>query len=113
MLMIMPPGHAATTGTPWRFSKREKWIVPAMAGLLAALAVAVGISLATSGHKSGDGCVDVAVAYSTGGSEIYRCGDAAKALCRSVGAPGGYTGDTARRVAVECRKAGLAVGKGS
>lgn len=108
--MIMPPGHAATAGSPWRFSKREKWVVVVMSGLLAVLAVAVVISLATSGHKSGHGCVDVAVAYSTGGSEIYRCGDAAKVLCRSVGVPGGYTGETGRQVAVECRKAGLRVG---
>jgi hypothetical protein len=110
MVMIMPPGHAATAGSPWRFSKREKWVVVVMSGLLAALAIAVVISLSTSGHKSGHGCVDVAVAYSTGGSEIYRCGDAAKVLCRSVDVPGGYTGQTGRQVAVQCRKAGLPVG---
>ncbi len=108
--MIMPPGHAATAGSPWRFSKREKLVVVVMSGLLAALVVAVVISLSTSGHKSGNGCVDVAVAYSTGGSEIYRCGEAAKVMCRSVGVPGGYTGQTGKQVAVQCRKAGLPVG---
>jgi hypothetical protein len=104
--MIMPPGHAATAGSPWRFSKREKWVVVVMSGLLAALAIAVVISLSTSGHKSGHGCVDVAVAYSTGGSEIYRCGDAAK---RRLHGPDGPAG---RSAVPEGGAAGRGVGAG-
>jgi len=47
------------------------------------------------------------LAYSTGGSQIYRCGAGARALCNGVNAPGGLTGKPAETVAEACRKAGL------
>lgn len=79
-------------------------------GVLVALAVALVISFATAGHKSGHGCISVGLAYSTGGAQIYRCGASAKALCAGVDRPGGSTGSTARAFSIECRKAGLPVG---
>ena len=81
-----------------------------MLGTVAALAVAVVIAIAMAGHSSANGCVDVNIPYSTGGQEFYRCGAAARAMCGSVGVPGGFTGAAGRAVATECRKAGLAVG---
>lgn len=79
-------------------------------GVVAALLVAVAISLATGGHSSGHGCVDVTIAYSTGGQELYRCGAAAREMCKLAGTPAGYTGAPGETVAGECRKAGLPVG---
>lgn len=79
-------------------------------GLLAVVAVALVISLATAGPKSGHGCVSVSLAYSTGGTQLYRCGASARSLCASVDAPGGTSGAAARALIPECRKAGLPVG---
>lgn len=79
-------------------------------GVVALLAVALVISFATAGHKSGHGCISVGLAYSVGGAQIYRCGAAARAMCASVDQPGGSTGATARALTTECRKAGLPVG---
>ncbi len=81
-----------------------------VAGALAALAVVLVISLATVGHKSGHGCISVGLAYSTGGTQIYRCGAPARALCASVNRPNGLTGGAARSMTIECRKAGLPIG---
>lgn len=89
---------------------REKLMIGGVLGVLAALAVALVISFATAGHRSGHGCISVGLAYSTGGTEIYRCGAAARALCASVDQPGGSYAATARALSTECRKAGLAVG---
>jgi hypothetical protein len=108
--MIMPPDHARTLLVPRRLSSREKWILGGVSGLLVALVAVVVISLSSSGHTSANGCVDVALPYSTGGAEIYRCGDSARAMCRSVGVSGGLNGSAGRAVAAECRKAGLPVG---
>jgi hypothetical protein len=80
-------------------------------GTAAALIVAVVIALATAGHSSANGCIDVTIPYAFGGQEYYRCGPAARSMCMSVGVPGGYSGVAAQAVAGECRKAGLAVGR--
>ena len=82
-----------------------------MLAVAAALTVAVVVALATAGHSSGDGCIDVTIPYSIGGQEFYRCGVAARSTCRSVGTPGGFVDGAGRAVAAECRKAGLPVGK--
>ncbi len=78
--------------------------------IVAGLAIALVISFATSGHKSGHGCISVGLAYSVGGTQIYRCGATARHMCASVNQPGGSVGATARALATECRKAGLPVG---
>jgi len=79
-------------------------------GAVSVLVIVVVVSLATSGHTSARGCIDVVVPYSTGGQEFYRCSAAARAMCAEVGTPIGYNGLQGRAVASECRKAGLAVG---
>ena len=106
----MPPDHARALLAPRRLRAREKWILGAVSGALAALVVVVVISLSTGGHASGNGCVDVSLPYSTGGAEIYRCGASARTMCRAVGANPGYTGAAGSAVAAQCRKAGLPVG---
>jgi hypothetical protein len=94
------------------FTRRERWMVGSVLATVAAFALVVVIALATSGHSSGNGCVHVNLPYSTGGNEFYECGARARAMCANVGAPGGYTGAAAQAVAVQCRKAGLAAGRG-
>ncbi|MFZ0043049.1 MAG: hypothetical protein WAK93_17200 [Solirubrobacteraceae bacterium] len=108
-MMILPPGHAQTVRQR-SLTSREKWLLRSVLGGLAVVVVAVVIAITTQGHKSGNGCVSVALAYSTGGAQIDRCGASAKALCAGVGHVGGITGAPAGPVATACRKAGLPVG---
>jgi len=77
------------------------------------LAVAVVVSVATSGHSTGNGCIDVNIPYSIGGQEVYRCGAAARAVCAAVDTPSGFSGSAGHAVAAECRKVSLPVGGGS
>jgi hypothetical protein len=89
---------------------REKRIVAGMATLVAVLIVGVLIAVITAGHSTGNGCVDVQIASPVGGSETFKCGAQARALCALVGVPDGYNGTAGAAIATECRKAGLPVG---
>jgi hypothetical protein len=109
-MLILPPGHAESVRRGPAMRPREKWMIGGVVAVVAVLAVALIVSFASGTKKSGHGCISVGLAYSTGGAQIDRCGDAAKALCAGVGKPGGLTGLPARGVAAECRKAGLPVG---
>jgi hypothetical protein len=109
-MLILPPGHAQAVGQRRALRPRERWMVRAVAGVLAAIVVAVVISVATSEKQPGRGCVNVNLAYSTGGAHISRCGAAARSLCQGVGRAGGITGVPAQTVATACRRAGLPVG---
>jgi hypothetical protein len=109
-MLILPEGHAQAVQQRRGLTRRERWMITGVIGVVAALAVALVISFATGGHKSGHGCISVGLAYSTGGAQVYRCGDAARQLCASVNQPGGTTGGAARSLTLECRKAGLPVG---
>jgi hypothetical protein len=109
-MMILPQGHAQTISQRRALRPREKWMLGGVLTGLAVLVVAVVIALATQGHKSAHGCVSVALAYSTGGAQIDRCGASARALCAGAGRTGGITGETGKTVANACRKAGLPVG---
>jgi hypothetical protein len=109
-MMILPPGHAQAIRQRRVFRTREKWMLGGVLAAVAALVIALVISLGTSAHKSANGCVSFALAYSTGGEQMDRCGASAKALCQSVGHREGITGKPAQTAAVACRKAGLPVG---
>jgi hypothetical protein len=89
---------------------REKWIVGAVLAVVAALVVAVVISIGSSGHKTAGGCVDVKFPIAIGGQEIYECGAQARELCASAGASAGLSAVEDHAVAEQCRKAGLKVG---
>jgi hypothetical protein len=79
-------------------------------GAVAAVIVGLVISFAAPGHHTSKGCIDYTLAYATGGENFYRCGSSARFTCAEAGALGGLTGNAARVVATECRKAGLPVG---
>jgi hypothetical protein len=109
-VLILPPDRARTVAVPRRFSAREKWILGSVLAGVAALVVAVVISIGASGHRTGNGCVDVTFPIAIGGQEIYECGAKARELCASTGRSGGLSAVEDRAVAVQCRKAGLPVG---
>jgi hypothetical protein len=89
---------------------RDRWMIRIGGLLTLALIVVAVIAITNKGHSSGHGCVDVVIPYAVGGQELYECGAKAKALCRGVDTPAGFRGTAGRAVAIECRKAGLAVG---
>ncbi len=109
-MLILPPGHAQAPAIRGRLGHREKWILGGVAAACAALILAVVIAVATAGHSSAGGCIDVNISYSVGGQELYRCGSAARETCATVGRPDGFSGAAGQAVATECRKAGLPVG---
>lgn len=82
-------------------------MIAAVLAAVAAFAVLVAVALSVGGRVSGHGCVAVSIPYSTGGSQLYRCGAAARKLCAAVGKPGGFTGAAGAAVGAQCRKAGL------
>jgi hypothetical protein len=90
-------------------SRRERWIIGSVLGLLAVICVAVIISFTSVQRQSKDGCIDVSAATVIGGSELYRCGGAARALCTEPGGERSPNVSFARALAEACRKAGLPV----
>ena len=93
-----------------RISKREKWMVGGVLGVLVALAVVLVISFVTAGPSSRHGCIYANIPGAVGAEQVHQCGATARETCRSVNAPGAYTPQAAQTLAVQCRKAGLAVG---
>jgi hypothetical protein len=84
-------------------------MIGAVLGLLAVIGVAVIIAFTSVQRQSRNGCIDVSAATVIGGSELYRCGQAARDLCTEPG--GGHSPNVAfaRALAQACRKAGLPV----
>jgi hypothetical protein len=110
-VLILPPGHAAKQTRPLvPLGLRERRLIAVIGSLAVVLIVVTIVALATAGHSSGNGCVDLKLAYSTGGAEIYQCGAKARATCTNLSGPNGITGLTRNAVTSECRKAGLPVG---
>ena len=93
----------------YRVSKREKWMVGGVLGVVAALAVVLVISFVSSGPSSGNGCIYATIPGAVGAEQVHECGATARQTCRSVNAPGAYTRQAAHTLAAECRKAGLPV----
>ena len=85
-------------------------MVGGVLGVVAALAVVLIISLVSSGPSSSNGCIYATVPGAVGAEQIHECGATARHTCQTLGAPGAYTHQAAHTLAVECRKAGLAVG---
>lgn len=105
----MPPAEQRPVG-PGRLSRRERWLLSGVGVAVLALIVAVVVSLASHAPTSGDGCLRATVAGPVGAGEVSRCGAAARELCATLRTPGGFSGDAARTIAVECRKLRFPVG---
>jgi hypothetical protein len=87
-------------------------MIAAVLASVAALAVAVVISLATHAPSSHNGCIYATIPAATGAQEIYECGAKARATCKSAATPGAFTRAAGRSIVAECRKAGVPVGGG-
>jgi hypothetical protein len=111
-MLIVPTGHwqeQAARG-PRRTTRRERWILGGVLALVAVIVVIVAISFTSKQRTSANGCIDVSAATVIGGSELYRCGTAARDLCTAPNGPGAADNISFRRALAEaCRKAGLPV----
>jgi ABC-type Co2+ transport system permease subunit len=105
-VLIMPSDRIPA----YRLSRREKWMLGGVLGVVAALAVVLVISFVSSGPSSGHGCIYATIPGAVGAEQVHECGATARHTCQTLGAPGAYTRQAAHTLAVECRKAGLAVG---
>ncbi len=86
-------------------------MVGGVLAIVAAVAVALIISFASSGRASSHGCIYATIPGVVGAQEVNRCGAAARATCASALAPGAFTAQAAPVIAAQCRKAGLPVGR--
>lgn len=109
--MVLPPGHAEAIAVPRRLTTREKRLITGVLVVVAAIMVALAISIATAGSASGHGCIRATIPGAVGAEEINQCGAQARTTCQTVEQPGSFTAASARVVAAECRKAGLRVGR--
>jgi hypothetical protein len=106
-MLILPPGHAQAIRSRRAYTRREKWTVGGVLGLVAIGAVVVAIAIATTGGHSHNGCLNFTYAGPVGAQEINECGAPARDLCGSVLTRAGFTPAVAREVAEQCRKAGI------
>jgi hypothetical protein len=106
--MPLPIGHGQPAGPP-RVSRRERWLIGAVLFVTAVLAIVVVVSFTSHQKRSQHGCIDVSAATVIGGSELYRCGAAARGLCTSATGTGEQNISFRRALADACRKAGLPV----
>ncbi len=110
-MLILPPGHAAQQAQTLRpLAGRERRLILAVGALATALVLVVLVALVAGGRTSAHGCIDVKLAYSTGGAEIYSCGARARATCAGAERRSGLSAVADAAVAAECRKAGVPVG---
>ena len=106
--MPLPIGHGQQTA-PSRVTRRERWLIGGVLAACAAIAVVVAISFTSHQRTSQHGCIDVSAATVIGGSELYRCGQAARGLCTAATGSGEQNIAFRRALADACRKAGLPV----
>jgi hypothetical protein len=108
--MPLPSGHAQTLQARRSLSRREHWIIGGVLATVAAVAIALVISIGTAGPSSAHGCIYATVPGPVGAVQVNECGRNAASTCSTVEAPGAYAPGAARTIAAECRKAGLRVG---
>ena len=108
--MPLPTGHWEHSTGPRQINRRERWLIAGVVAGVAVVVIAVVIAFTTHQHKSRNGCIDVSAATAIGGSELYRCGTAARDLCTSPVAGNGSSNIAFRQqLADACRKAGLPI----
>jgi len=109
-MLILPPGHAEQLRPRWQMSAREKWMIGGVLGVVAALAVVLVISFASSTPSSTSGCIYATIPAVTGAEQIHQCGATAKSTCATAHTPGAFSPEAAQAISSACRKAGLPVG---
>jgi hypothetical protein len=109
-MLILPPGHWQEVTRSRQRRPRDRWLIGSALVLLAAVAVALTISVLSPGGSSRDGCVDVTAASATGGFQLDRCGAQARALCDRPTQAGPPTLAFVQAIVSQCRKSGFPVG---
>jgi hypothetical protein len=109
--MPIPEGHYHDLKHGRKFNSRERWLVPGAVVVVGAIAIAAAIAISVDGKQrtSHAGCIDVSAATAIGGSDLYRCGAAARELCTSPSGKGFENLAFRQQLADACRKAGLPV----
>jgi hypothetical protein len=90
-----------------RLTRRQKHVMATVCGLVLLAFVGLGIwgALAHDSYgQSGNGCVNVTLPGSTGGSVLHFCGSAARSFCHALTAGQDPVSERARP---QCRLAGL------
>ena len=108
--MPLPSGHAHTLQSRRSLTRREQWIIGGVLATVAAIVIALVISIGTAGPSSAHGCIYATIPGPVGAVQVNECGRNAASTCSTVGAPGAYAPGAARTIAAQCRKAGLRVG---
>ncbi len=79
-------GSDQLTGGP-KLSRRGKWTVFGLLGLVGLAAIGLGIWSAVASDPyttSANGCVSLTIPSSTGGATLHYCGAEAKSFCKSA-----------------------------
>lgn len=79
-------GADQLSGGP-KLSRRRKWILFSIGGVVLAAAIALGVWSAVGSDSYGpsaNGCVNIPIANSTGGATLHYCGERAKSFCRTA-----------------------------
>jgi hypothetical protein len=79
-------GADQISGGP-RLTRRGKWILFSVGGVVLAAIVALGIWSAVGKDRYGpsaNGCVNVTIAGATGGATLHYCGAQARSFCKSA-----------------------------
>ena len=79
-------GSDQLSGGP-KLSRRGKWIVFTVVGVVLAVAVGLGVWSAVGSDRYGpsaNGCVNVTIPNSTGGATLHYCGEPARSFCRKA-----------------------------
>lgn len=104
---MLPAGHYQQISQPRTLGSRERWIIGSVLAVVAVIAVTVVVAFTSVQKQSRNGCIDVSAATVIGGSELYRCGAEARALCTTPSDSGTSNLAFRRALADACRKAGL------
>jgi hypothetical protein len=112
-MLILPPGHhrevSASASAARRFSGRDRWLMGFGGALTVVLVVGLIVAFTSVQKTSGHGCIDVSAATVIGGSELYRCGASARALCEQPLHRGDMYKSFDEALVLACRKASLPV----
>jgi hypothetical protein len=90
-----------------RLTRRQKRVMASVTGLVLLAFIGLGTWGALvhdSYSQSANGCVNITLPGSTGGSVLHYCGSAARSFCRALAAGQNPVSDRARP---QCRLAGL------
>jgi len=113
--MPFAPGHYQQTADQPRRSRyrsRRELVAVRVAAVLTLVIVGVVVfSLTTHQRTTGHGCIDFNYSTMIGGSEMYKCGAQARALCAAPRTGRSIDTDFQVELYAACRKAGFPTGR--